>query len=180
MKWENIAKVATVVEVDAANRALVKVKIAQRVSDFLPVLMFANSFKTVWEPLRVNEQVLVVAPFGDADSGFVVRGIYNKGCKESSLVSENAEVTEYEDGTVVMYDTATSSLFVNAVGDVTIHCKNATVEADTLNIKATTSHDGSVDINGSVTLSGDLSVGGSITDVKGDLTSHTHPGVSAR
>lgn len=118
-KLGNIAAVGTISEVVEA-KALVRVTLLDRVTDFLPVLMFANSFKKHFIPLRVGEQVIVVSPYGEASSGFVIRGIFNRGCREPELANDTTEVIEFEDGTVVMYDTKAKHLFMNAVGDITI------------------------------------------------------------
>lgn len=118
-KFGNIAAVGTISEVVEA-KALVRVTLLDRVTDFLPVLMFANSFKKHFIPPRVGEQVIVVSPYGEASSGFVIRGIFNRGCREPELANDTTEVIEFEDGTVVMYDTKAKHLFMNAVGDITI------------------------------------------------------------
>ncbi len=119
-KWENIVKVGTIVEIDAPNRALVKVKISSRTSDFLPVMMFANSFKRHWKPVRIGEQVTVFCPFGNPNFGLVFRSIFNKSCKEPKGASEFCEVVEYEDGTRFSYNTSSKHLLIEAVGDITI------------------------------------------------------------
>lgn len=118
-KLGNIAAVGTISEVVEA-KALVRVTLLDRVTDFLPVLMFANSFKKHFIPPRVGEQVIVISPYGEASSGFVIRGIFNRGCREPELANDTTEVIEFEDGTVVMYDTKAKHLFMNAVGDITI------------------------------------------------------------
>jgi phage baseplate assembly protein V len=117
-KWENIVKVGTIAEINAENKALAKVKISSRVSDFLPVLMFANSFKRRWEPVRVGEQVTVFCPFGNPNFGLVIRGIFNSSCKEPVGASDTCEVTEYEDGTRFSYDTKSKKLTMFCVGDL--------------------------------------------------------------
>ena len=137
-KWENIVKVGTIAEINAKSKALVKVKISSRVSDFLPVLMFANSFKRRWEPVRVGEQVTVFCPFGNPNFGLVIRGIFNSSCKEPAGASDTCEVTEYEDGTRFSYDTKSKTFTGHFVGDVNLNI------GGNLTIKAT----GNIDIDG--------------------------------
>gem|GEM_PF-1208482 len=127
--WENIVKIGTIVELHNENKALVKVQISSRISDFLPVLMFANSFKKRWEPIRVKEQVVVLHPFGNANFGVVLRGICNKSCKEPNEVSSSCEVTEYEDGTRFSYDTKTKKLSISCVGNIELNAKSITIKA---------------------------------------------------
>ncbi len=118
--WENIAKVGTIVEIHSEHKALAKIKVSSRISDFLPIIMFANSFKRKWEPIRVGEQVTIISPFGDASYGLVIRGVFNSDCKEPQGASDTCEVVEYEDGTRFSYDTSSKLLLVDAVGDITI------------------------------------------------------------
>ncbi|MBE0491109.1 MAG: phage baseplate assembly protein V [Sulfurospirillum sp.] len=172
--WENIAKIGTIVEVDASARALAKVNIMGRTSDMLPVLHFANSFKRSINPLRVDEQVMVICPHGEANGGFIIRGVFNTSCKEPTGASATCEVTEYEDGTRFSYDSAAKEFKIEASDKITIICKSATILSDNLSITANTNHNGDVSINGN------LIVSGTISDAKGDLTSHSHPDASAR
>lgn len=118
--WENIAKIGTVVEVDSQSKALAKVNICGRISDWLPVLHFANSFKRSISPIRVDEQVMIVAPHGEANGGFIIRGVFNTNCKEPSGASSTCEVTEYEDGTRFSYDSGSKTLMLDCVGDIVI------------------------------------------------------------
>lgn len=201
-KLNNLISIGTISETKSAQgKALARVKIFDRVTDFYPVVSFSNTFKRHFIPIRVNEQVLVFSPFGDASSGFIIRGIFNRSCKEPNGSSQTCEVMEYEDGTTISYDTAAKELKINAVGKVTVICKSANIKADavkveaqTLDITATTSNTGDVTINGSLTVSkaitgkgglavsggsgasidGDISTTGNISDSKGDLTGHGH------
>ena len=103
----------------------------KRVTDFLPVLSLANSFFRVFFPIRVGEQVLVISLFGDANKGFILRSIFNKSCKEPDGASDTRTVIEFEDGTVVYYDTKTKILDFNCTGDVSIKAAgNINIEAD--------------------------------------------------
>ena len=127
--WENIAKIGTIVAVDSQNRALAKVRIAGRVSDYLPVLHFANSFKRSISPIRVDEQVMVISPHGEANGGFIIRGVFHVGCKEPAGWNSSKEVIEYEDGTRFSYDSGSKKLEVHCVGDISIVAQNITIEA---------------------------------------------------
>lgn len=191
----NLVNVGTISETKSKDgKALVRVKVLERESDFLPIVSFGNSFKRHFIPARVGEQVVMFCPFGEANGGFIVRSIFNKNCKEPSGSNEHTEVIEYEDGTVLSYDTKAKELKVDASNKITIICKSASVTADTVNVTATTTHTGDVTINGKLTVSkqitgsgglsisggngaqvdGDISTTGSISDSKGDLTGHGH------
>ena len=84
----------------------------KRVTDFLPVISFANSFARVFFPIRAGEQVLVISLFGDTNKGFILRSIFNKSCKEPDGASETKTIIEFEDGAILSYDTKSSTLEV--------------------------------------------------------------------
>jgi len=183
----NIVQIGTVTESKSIDGySLARVNILGRVSDFLPFMQSANSFKRVASPVRVGEQVIILSPYGNADGGVILGAIFNKNAKEPAGYSNEQEVCEYEDGTRISYNTQTKELKVDASDKILITCKSATVNAKSVSITATTSHSGDVSINGNLTLSGDFSNGGNITtggtvsDVKGDLTNFSTTDGAAR
>jgi len=171
----NIVSFGTISQTKSADgKALARVKVMDRETDFLPVVSFSNSFKKHFIPVRVGEQVVMFSPFGEASGGFIIRSIFHKVANEPSLANEHTEVMEYEDGTVITYDTQAKELKINASDKITIICKAASVTANTVDITATTTNNGDVNINGNVTVTGDISSSGSISDSVGDLTTHQH------
>ena len=127
----NICSFGTIVETKSAEGlALARVKIDDRVTDFFPVASQSNSFKKHYIPVRVGEQVTVFCPYGEANIGFIVKSIFNKGSKEPNGSSNTREVITYEDGTTFFYDTKSKELNVNCVGDVKIKAGgNINIEA---------------------------------------------------
>ena len=185
----NLIQVGTVVEIDE-SRALARVNILGRVTDFLPVKMIGNSFIKVFIPIRVNEQVLVVCPFGNANSGFIVPSIFNVNCKEPSGSNPDTAIIEFAGG--VRIDSDGESVNVTAPVNVNVTAATATVTATNTIITSETTNNGNVTINGNLAvngniamngangssgvakITGDLKVSGIIYDSKGDLTNHTH------
>ena len=167
----NLISIGTVTEVHPFQ-ALAKVNILDRETDFFPVLSIANSYKRKFTPLNIGEQALVLCPQGNADFGVILPSLFHKASKEPDGSNENKEITTYSDGTVISYDTQAKELKVDASEKITIICKSANVTADTVSITANTTNNGDVTINGSLTVSG------TIADSKGDLTSHTHGGIT--
>ena len=183
----NLVAVGTVTQSKSADGiSLCRVKIGERVTDFLPYMQHSSSFKRCATPVRVGEQVVVLHPFGDGDFGIVVGSIFNKGSKEPAGYSDTKEIVEFEDGTVVSYDTASKTLDLNAVGSINVVCKDASVQANSISVTATTSHSGDVTINGNLTVSGTADVGGNfttggtVTDSRGDLTNFSTTDGAAR
>lgn len=127
----NLCSFGTIVETKSAEGlALARVKIDDRVTDFFPVVSKSNSFKKHYIPVRVGEQVTVFCPFGEANIGFILPSIFNKGSKEPTGASDTREVVTYEDGTTFFYDTKSKELNVNCVGDVKIKAGgNINIEA---------------------------------------------------
>ena len=188
-RLNNIVQVGTVVEIDK-SKALARVNILGRVTDFLPVKMIGNSFVKVFIPIRVNEQVLVVCPYGNANSGFIIPSIFNVNCKEPSGSNPDKAIIEFSGG--VRIDSDGKTVNVIAPVNVNVTAATATITAANTIITSKTTNNGNVTINGNLTLNGnlamngsggsggiaeitgDLKVSGVIYDGKGDLTNHTH------
>ena len=114
----------TIVETKSQNgKALAKVNILGRVTDWLPILSSANSFKRSFTPARINEQVAVL------DDLLILGSIFNKACREPAG-DNSKEITEFEDGTIISYDSKNSVLLISAVKDISIKAgANINIEA---------------------------------------------------
>ena len=180
-RLNNLVAIGTITESKSANGlSLARVNILDRVTDFLPVLQTANSFKTHATPVKVGEQVVVLQPFGNGDGGIILGSIFNKGQKEPAGYSDTKEVTTYADGTTISYDVKTKVLNIDAVNVITVSCKNATVVADNIDITASTAHKGNVAIDGTLNVTGNIATGGTVTDTRGDLTNFSTTDGAAR
>ncbi|WP_324171986.1 phage baseplate assembly protein V [Sulfurimonas sp.] len=132
---KNLISIGTICEIDA-TRALAKVNILDRETDFFPVLSISSSFKRKFTPIRIGEQVLVLCPNGNADFGIIIPSIFNKDSLEPNGSNENIEIAEYEDGTIISYDTKTKELKIDASDKITIICKSINVKCDSAKIDA--------------------------------------------
>lgn len=103
----------------------------KRVSPFLPVNSLANSFARVFFPIRAGEQVVIISLFGNANSGFIIRSIFHNRCKVPGKANSHTTLVEFEDGTVISYDTKASELKVDAVKSINVFCKTVNIEAST-------------------------------------------------
>ena len=163
------------------DKPVVQVDILGRLTDWLPVLSQANSFKKQFTPLRRGEQVVVLA------NRVVIGSIYNFDCAEPTGADEKIDITEYEDGTRFEYDSDKKRLTIKAVGKIHIICKEASLKADLITVEAP-----NITLTGAIEIIGDISqtgkfkntggieTDGSVKDNKGDLTSHHHPKVAPR
>jgi len=186
----NLIQVGTVTETRCSDgKALARVNVLGRVTDFLPVKMIGNDFIRIWIPVRVGEQVMVVCPYGNANSGFIIPSIFNRNLPEPSGATEDKAIVEFAGG--VRIDSDGSNVNIKAPLNVNIVCATATITAAKTIITSTTTNNGNVTINGNLdingnlsmngsggsgkaTITGDLNVSGVIYDSKGDLTNHTH------
>lgn len=164
---DNLIQIGTIVGVDPANRAIVRVQLDDRVTDWIPYVMKANKHIKIWIPPQIGEQVEVHSPYGEGDDGVAHGSIYNKDCKEPTWANDHTSGIEFSDGTVITYDTTAKALTVNTSGSVAITAPSGiTVTANTA-------------ITGNVNIAGNLTVSGTITDGKGSLSTHVHGGVMA-
>ncbi len=149
---DNLIQIGTIVGVDTANRALVRVQIDDRVTDWIPYIMKASKHIKIWIPPQIGEQVEVHSPYGEGDDGVAHGSIYNKECKEPTGANGFTTIIEWSNGARIEVDTQANTMKLINPGEVTI-------DAPTVN------------------MTGNLNVAGTITDSKGDLTNHDHPGV---
>lgn len=153
--------IGTICEV-SSDKSLVRVNYLGVVTKLIPYKQQANSFKRSFSPPRIGEQA-IVCELANGGIKYAQGAIFNKGCKEPSGVSQTKEVTEYEDGTIISYDTSNSTLeILNAKTINIVISENATIKSP------------SILFQGDVAIQGDLKVSGNITDARGDLTGHTH------
>ena len=162
-KLKNMIRITSIVTPNAKGKALATIKIGEDESIEFPVVSFANSFKKHWIPIRKDEQVLVVFPFGNANKGFIVRGIFWKKLKEPKGADEKTEIIEYEDGARLEYSTKTSTLKVTGVKVVLVE------SADDITLKSK-----KITLDGEVEMTKSLKVAKKISDEKGNLTDHQH------
>ena len=139
----------------------VKVSVDDRVTSWLPVKTQASSFLIVHTPVRINDQVMVLNPYGNNEDGFVIRGLTQKNIPLPNEADENKYIQEFEDGTTYIHDIKTKEISLNTPCSVTLNIakdvivksnKNITVECVDATVKAS-----SVTVDSS---SIDLGVGG--------------------
>jgi phage baseplate assembly protein V len=168
-KLKNMVRVTSIVTPNTEGKALATIRIGKSESIEFPVVSFANSFRKHWIPIRANEQVVVVFPLGNANQGFIFRGIFWKKLKEPNGADDKTEIIEYEDGARFEYSTKTSSLKVTGVKTVIVDSSDdVKIESKKITLK------GDITLNGEVKITKDLKVAGDIADSRGNLTGHAH------
>ena len=124
-----------------ADQTRVRVRWLGKTSGWLPVLQQANAFKRRFIALRPGEQVLVLGEM------YVLRGLYHQQLPVPDGSGSQVDISEYEDGTRIEYDSRAKKLTIKAIGEVELTAERVTV-------------------NGAV---GDVTVNGV------SLVNHTHP-----
>ena len=76
------------------NKSLVRVKYQDTITNFIPYLQYANSFKTQFKPPRIGEQVLILSSAGGLK--VALGAIFSSNYPEPTS-SQTKELTLYED-----------------------------------------------------------------------------------
>jgi phage baseplate assembly protein V len=105
-KINNIYQIGTINEVYTTQRPkdhddyalFAKVDVMGRTTDFFPVMAQIGEFKKHYRPPYVGEQVMVMCPFGNANVGYIVRGLFsnNKEPVTHSVKDRTIEYIEYK------------------------------------------------------------------------------------
>lgn len=158
---DDLIQYGTITAVDPDGKALVRVQIFERVTDWIPYVMKASKHIKIWIPPQIGEQVEVKFPFGETDSGHAEGSIYNKDCKEPDGANGFTTIIEWSNGARVEVDTQANTMKLKNPGDITLKSTSKiTLDAPIVELPT-----------------GDLIVAKTITDEKGNVTTHTHPGV---
>ena len=164
-KLQNIVRVTTIVT-PHKNKSLATVRVGvEEESALFPVIGFANSFKRHATPIRRDEQVIVLHPFGNADQGFIFRGLFHKKLKEPKGADNHTEIMVFEDGTRMEYNSKHSLLKIDVKGDTEIICKKLHIKAEKMIIESKNiklNKKGTIDVTGVLVANGC------------NLSTHTH------
>lgn len=118
-----------------------------------------------WSPPTAGEQVLLLCPGGDTHGAVALLGLYSDDNAAPST-SPDEDVTEYPDGTRIVYDHAAKKLTATLAegGEVEIFAKKVKITGDV-------EVDGKIDCTKTVTATQDVVGGGK------SLKTHPHTGV---
>jgi phage baseplate assembly protein V len=110
---------------------LVKVEIEENViTNWMPFVTGRASAAGVsdWQPLAVNEQVIMICDSGDFNNGVVIASLPDQTNPPPDK-NPNLHVTKYSDGTIVSYDTEAHLMtaVIAEEGNVNLTCTKLTV-----------------------------------------------------
>lgn len=169
----------------------VRVDYLGTITTFIPYLQTANSFKRYFIPPRVGEQVIILKIDGVK---IAIGSVFNTQYPKPSEANSQKEICEYEDGTILSYDTKTHTLEIlnqstiniiikdsynlNAKQSVNITTTNATINASnqitaqtntaTITAQTTTINSPTIALNGNISTSGSNGSSGTF-NIKGDM-----------
>jgi phage baseplate assembly protein V len=180
-----------ITEIDAAKgRARVHFEEDDLVSDWLPMAVKSSKANKHESWYDVGDFVACMMDQHTED-GVIVGAIYDDN-NTPPIGNKDVEAKTFSDGTVIKYDRSSSTLTIECVGEVTVQCTNATVQADQVTIDAPQSEfTGDVSVQGQLSAaglssSGDIEsdgamkAGGQVTALFGTpaqvrLSTHNHP-----
>jgi phage baseplate assembly protein V len=118
------------------DKALAKVKVDGRVTNPLKIISQATKFKRHYSPLSVNDQVLVVNPFGANNDGFILIGLFFDNLPVPEGLDDDTEITIYSDGTTIKHNSKTNKITIDTKLDIEVTCNNLTATSKKATIKA--------------------------------------------
>lgn len=159
----DLAQYGTVIERDGA---LCRVQLGEIETPLIPWLAGRAGGARIWSPPSIGEQVLVLSPEADFANGLVLLGVFSDA--NPAPADDDATLIQFEDGTRLRYDSATSELsIVVATGSIEI-------EAPELRIVGNLSIEGDVELTGKMTASDDVVAAGK--SLKGHKHLQVQPG----
>ncbi|WP_353271851.1 phage baseplate assembly protein V [Wolbachia endosymbiont (group A) of Nomada goodeniana] len=132
-KLANIVRIGVVKEVDY-EKAKVRVKIGEFLTDFLPWITSRAGEERSWLPPSINEQVVILSPLGELSLGVVLAGIYQQKYAAPENKKEINSV-KFQDGTRLLYDKEKHHLEIEVVDKITLKAGESSIEMTKSGIK---------------------------------------------
>jgi phage baseplate assembly protein V len=132
-KLANIIRIGLVKEIDY-EKAKVKVKIGEFLTDWLPWITSRAGEDKTWSPLSIGEQVVVLSPLGELSLGVVLPAIYQQKYPPPERRKEINSLT-FEDGAKVLYNKESGHLEVLVADKITLKVGESAIEMTKNDIK---------------------------------------------
>ncbi|WP_349967036.1 phage baseplate assembly protein V [Wolbachia endosymbiont of Armadillidium arcangelii] len=125
-KLANIVRIGVVKEVDY-EKAKVRVKIGELLTDWLPWITSKAGKDRNWSPPDIDEQVVILSPLGELSLGVVLPGIYQQ--KYAALENKKEiNSVKFQDGTKFTYDKEKHHLEIEVVDKITLKAGESSIE----------------------------------------------------
>ncbi len=132
-KLANIIRIGLVKEVDY-EKARVRVKVGEFLTDWLPWVTARAGEDRSWFAPNIDEQVIVLSPFGELSLGVVLPAIYQQKYFPSEC-RKDAHIFEFQDGTKLSYDKEKHHLEIDVVDKLMLKVGGSSIEMTKEGIK---------------------------------------------
>nr|WP_253309288.1 phage baseplate assembly protein V [Rickettsia endosymbiont of Ceutorhynchus assimilis] len=132
-KLANIVRIGLVKEVDY-EKAKVRVKIGEFLTDYLPWITSKAGKDRDWCPPDIDEQVMVFSPLGELSLGVVLGGIYQEKYHAPENKKEINSI-KFQDGTKFTYDKGKHHLEIEVIDKITLKAGGSSIEMTKSGIK---------------------------------------------
>ncbi|WP_418089893.1 phage baseplate assembly protein V [Wolbachia endosymbiont (group B) of Orgyia antiqua] len=132
-KLANVVRIGIVKEIDY-EKAKVRVKIGEFLTDYLPWITNKAGKDRDWSPPDIGEQVMIFSPFGELSLGVVLGGIYQEKYSAPENKKEINSI-KFQDGTKFTYDKGKHHLEIEVVDKITLKAGESSIEMTKSEIK---------------------------------------------
>ncbi|MFT4314295.1 MAG: phage baseplate assembly protein V [Wolbachia pipientis] len=132
-KLANIIRIGVVKEIDY-EKAKVRVKIGDIVTDYLPWITSKAGKDRDWSPPDIDEQVVVFSSLGELSLGVVLPGIYQEKYPALENKKEINSI-KFQDGTKFTYDKEKHHLGIEVVDKIILKAGGSSIEMTKSGIK---------------------------------------------
>ncbi|MBC6686704.1 phage baseplate assembly protein V [Wolbachia pipientis] len=132
-KLANIVRIGVVKEIDY-EKARVRVKIGEFLTDWLPWITSKAGKDRDWSLPDIDEQVVVFSPLGELSLGVVLAGIYQEKYPPPENKKEISSV-KFQDGTKLSYNQEKHHLKIDVVDKITLKVGESSIEMTKKGIK---------------------------------------------
>ncbi|KLT22638.1 baseplate assembly protein GpV [Wolbachia endosymbiont of Armadillidium vulgare str. wVulC] len=132
-KLANVIRIGVVKEIDY-EKAKVRVKIGEFLTDWLPWITMKAGEDRSWLPPNIDEQVIVLSPFGELSLGVALAGIYQQKYAAPKNKKEINSV-KFQDGTKFTYNKGKHHLEIEVVDKITLKAGESSIEMTKSGIK---------------------------------------------
>ncbi|GFR11913.1 spike protein [Trichonephila clavata] len=132
-KLANIVRIGVVKEIDY-EKARVRVKIGEILTDYLPWITSKAGKDRDWSPPDIDEQVMVFSPLGELSLGVVLPAIY-QGKYPPPENKKEINSVKFQDGTKLSYNQEKHHLKIDVVDKITLKVGESSIEMTKKGIK---------------------------------------------
>ncbi|WP_353283375.1 phage baseplate assembly protein V [Wolbachia endosymbiont (group A) of Pogonocherus hispidulus] len=129
----NIIRIGLVKEIDH-EKARVRVKVGEFITDWLPWVTARAGEDRSWFAPNIDEQVIVLSPYGELSLGVVLPAIYQEKYPPPENKKE-INSAKFQDGTKLSYDKDKHHLEIDVIDKITLKVGESSIEMTKKGIK---------------------------------------------